>query len=772
MAIFVVFAFLVGGGGVAAQGTSSYSVNINVYGRFCANEAMVFETSIVPTPTDERASWIVTLPSGGQIMGSDLRIEIMLREVGGYSAALTLYDRNGNKVGGNSTNIVVAQCAPDASPQPSSSPMMHQDCYDERYGFYDCNNPPSDACVVYQDGSGAASETCPSAPPPTMTPSPYNADACRTLLDERDAFASQWKYDYYAYYEKMAAQPGSDARFEEDMAVREADFDSAWRPKWQQNGCDTPYTYGSSDCSTYWGSAQDDLTSLRERYAQYWEGYYAELERVRASWASYSEEERQIYEARWSENATDLSARYDAELGAIGDRYKLWECGFQSDPAVGPRPVYRISSRPLEVNDYTTLRSECESRIGAIKEIYIGEFETLRAKLDATTMGTSEYDAARSRLSDLEQKVATEVEAVLRDCREEYRQEYAAPSNFRDGMGSLACSYDDSISKIKCQGAYVSFVGDPQSQFVARFSCGGQPVFDDIYANRVFERFEFVEDQDSASLMIRSENLKLIFHDGPRGVINAGAVGDVELYFVPSPHLAVAKTEQGLQLSSTDGWTSLFTGQASAAPSVFYDEIQNVITVSGEATWLAQTCRPDGSNPEGEQGIDYYDAIKQGRLGAEITISSDRESEENYGGMDLAIERQGGNKFIAVIDSEQETCKTVVLKFDSGIFDTIKLNIVMTDASGAAIAVTEAANLEDVLDPCDDGEDGFEYWIVQDRLGTQVLVSFAHFSEKRVSVEAASVGNVIVPGFGGAPAVAAIALVAVALLVVRRRVTP
>ncbi|HEX9816260.1 MAG TPA: MYXO-CTERM sorting domain-containing protein, partial [Candidatus Thermoplasmatota archaeon] len=71
----------------------------------------------------------------------------------------------------------------------------------------------------------------------------------------------------------------------------------------------------------------------------------------------------------------------------------------------------------------------------------------------------------------------------------------------------------------------------------------------------------------------------------------------------------------------------------------------------------------------------------------------------------------------------------------------------------------------------DDGPEGFEFWIVQDRQGTQVLLSFAHFSEKRVSVEAASVGNVIVPGFDGVTAALAVAVATLAFVGIRRRLT-
>ncbi|MBI2077639.1 MAG: hypothetical protein HYT80_04595, partial [Euryarchaeota archaeon] len=122
-----------------------------------------------------------------------------------------------------------------------------------------------------------------------------------------------------------------------------------------------------------------------------------------------------------------------------------------------------------------------------------------------------------------------------------------------------------------------------------------------------------------------------------------------------------------------------------------------------------------------------------------------------------------------VIDSSAGECKTVVLKFDAAIFSTVKLKVTLADENGNALTISEADDLEDVLDPCNDGEQGFEYWIVVDKYGTQVILSFAHFSEKRVSVEAAAVSNIAVPGVGLGAVVAALAAVATVSGWARRR---
>ena len=752
--------------GVAGQNASGYSAQIYMAGSPCVEETLIFNASLYPDVADKKYQWYVDQPDGAKATSTDPRLTHIARVAGTYTTSVIITDANGTKLGSDVMTFQVYYCEKAQSPAPTA----HPDCYKEGYGYYYCDYPPGTTtpCYPYYDNRTGTYNQCSATPSPS--PPSYNPDECTSLSQSQEEFYRQWKYEYYAHYERMGTAPGSDPTFEEDMRLRQERFDQDWQAQWSANGCDRPYS--NPDCEPRWSEAKMALAALDEKWSNTWSQFYAQMERVRASWSTYTEDERMAFEKEWREGSARLSSQYSLEWNSIGDRYNLWECGFGAADA-STRPDWELSGQAPPTGALVSIRSDCDERMAANKEIYIGEFETLRAKLEAEQPGTDAYETARQRLADLEEKLAAELEAILASCREDYRAQYDAPEDFRDGLGSLQCYYDQFSSKIRCEGTYVSFVGDPQTQFLSRFTCGGQPVFDDLYANHVFEDFEFIEDQDSASLLIRSENLKLIFHDGPRGVINFGAVGDAELYLVPSPHLSIEVVPNGLEMSSQGGWSGTF---ASAGPdAVTYDEVKGLIVVRGEATWIAQTCRPDGVDPDGDLGSDYYDAIKARRLGAQVTISFDGDrsehDEEDYADMDIDVEHQGGKKFLATIDSPEGTCKTVVLKFNAGIFDTIKLNVMMTDESGDAIKVSEASNLEDVLDPCNDGDDGFEYWIVQDRHGTQVLVSFAHFSEKRVSVESASVGNVIVPGFDGITATFAVAFAALVFVGVRRRLT-
>lgn len=752
--------------GVSGQ-TAAYTVKINVDGPQCAGETLTYSASLEPDLSDKRAQWFIDQPDGTRVTSTELRIAHVMRLAGTYTVTLIVSDSRGNKLGSEVLTLHIPHC--DVGSTPGSTPT-NADCYSDEYGYYDCEYPAGESrCALYRDEqTGETYERCEAQP--STTPSPYNADECASLSESQNQFYRQWKYDYHAYYERMGTKPGSDAHFEEKMRLQRERFDSDWQNKWNTHGCDRPYS--NPECESRWKEAHVALVSLKDKWGATWTQFYADMDRTRASWSSYSEDKRQALETEWRRSSAWLADQYNAALEAIADRHNLWECGFVAErPPI--EPMWNLNGRAPMASSLTTLRSDCDDRMAATKEIYVGEFQTLRAKLEAEQPGTAAYESARQRLADLERKVASEVEAILAQCRNEYRDRYNAPGNFRDGIGSLQCYYVESSAKIHCQGTYVSIVGDPQSQFLSRFSCGGQPVFDDIYANHLFENVQFIDDQKAASLLIRSENLKLLFHDGPRGVINVGAVGDAELYLVPSPQLVVETMERGLELRSQSGWTSTFA--SSGTSTITYDDIRRIISVRGEATWIAQTCRPDGSDPDGDLGSAFYEAIKQRRMGAQVTISLDGDDsnhdEEDYANMDIDVQHLGGKKFLATIDSAEGACKTVVLKFNEGIFDTIKLKLLMEDSDSNAIKVDEASNLADVLDPCNDGDEGFEYWIVQDRLGTQVLVSFAHFSEKRVSVESASVGNVIVPGFDGITATLAVAVAALVFVGIRRRLT-
>jgi hypothetical protein len=142
---------------------------------------------------------------------------------------------------------------------------------------------------------------------------------------------------------------------------------------------------------------------------------------------------------------------------------------------------------------------------------------------------------------------------------------------------------------------------------------------------------------------------------------------------------------------------------------------------------------------------------------------------------DLEVDVQGeAGRITATIDSPAGEGKTVSLQIERELFATAELSVridaIADDGAESAMAAREADSLDDVLDPADDGE-AAEYWIVYDKNGFQVLVSFPHFSTKKVTIEpAASQVEEIAPR--GIPSPALLLLLAplgLAAWVARRR---
>jgi len=85
------------------------------------------------------------------------------------------------------------------------------------------------------------------------------------------------------------------------------------------------------------------------------------------------------------------------------------------------------------------------------------------------------------------------------------------------------------------------------------------------------------------------------------------------------------------------------------------------------------------------------------------------------------------------------------------------VDAIADDGAVSALEAREADSLDDVLNPADDGE-APEYWVVQDKNGFQVLVSFPHFSTKKVTIQSADAEK-LEPSFG-VPALDFVLLVA------------
>lgn len=710
----------------------------------------------------EIASREWTLNGAVNPYGSGAGFSFTMANVGSYSLALRVKDRSG-AVGEYSTTWSAYDCksGPSASPTGQTAPTGQAS---------PSSSPSGENCYTYEwrdeRGNVYRETRCETAPASTYPTAPPASGVCQSLSDERQKYESDWNYRYYAHYKEAGKEPGSDAAFDEKMRSEMETWAGDWKQRWIAAGCD-----GASDeCRSKIEAAKSEFEALRQRYDPLWTDHFSRLEAARREFASsgyHTDAEWKEFETKWAGESQSLSARFEQEAQAIFSKHPgLRECGFYYEYYGGHADYKEQYATPPTVDAYSTQRSECEQRMVRVKETYGPRFEELHLKLRSVAPDSPEYAAIKQQILDLEEIVQKEMEAIAQDCRQGYESSYDRPDTYKQGAGSLACFYDETIRQIRCVGRYVGFNGNPDTQLLSSYTCGGQLYFDQIWANKVFEDFQFSSGEDESQLAIRSSNLKLIFHDGARGVINVGVVEGAEIYFVPSSLFDVRVEGNKVLLDGKDADGAFLGGEGALA----WDEVKRSLTVRGEATWVSESCIPTGDKPDGGEDSRYWDAIQKRRLGAQVTIALEGnavdEKEETYDeGVDVKVEREGGkNKFVAKVDAD-ENCKTIVLKFDAGIFETIKLKVVLTDENGSSIEIRKASNLGDVLEPCGpDEENAFEYWIVLDELGTQVVVSFAHFSEKRVSVEAAATQDIGVPGFGidlailgGALAVASVA---------------
>lgn len=744
--------------------------------------------------------------------------ETTFPEAGNYSVKLTVYDGQGNP-GSITKTVPVVKCADTttASPSPASGTVakiegMAEVCLGHRALFNDRSLAAANRTIVrrawYVNGglmsdtvqfyyahsaagsyelklivSDSAGETqtaillvrvvdCAAGTSPAPTSQPSNAEYCKSLYYKRQAWISDWEYRY-----SQARQVNNSTEMNRLTAQRQ-EFESSYQAEWERAGCASGGTTAGEACRSAFASAEPEFQALKSRYEMVWGEYFSALEHARRNFSAsgyHNDTEWKEFEAVWSARAHEIQSRFMGELVAIVEKYHLRECGWQ-DYQYQPRPAVeaQYTEAPPPMDEYSLVRVQCEERMIAVKNEYAPRFEALFQRLHGSPPDSADYAAVRAEISALEQEVTRIMGAIAHECRALFQAQYDAPENFREGVGSLQCYFDAESKRILCEGKYVSFQGHPDTQVLYRYTCGGQLFFDELYANTVFEDFSFSEGEEGARLAIRSSNLKMIFHDGPRGVINVGVLGDVSVSVVPALHLRVTVEGNKVLLESPDARGVWIGGE----DALSWDELSRVLTIHGEATWVAETCVPDGSKPDGSEDAKYWEAIRQRRLGAQVVIHTEgdddvRHDDETYDeGMEVRVHRERGDRYQAFIDFEEGTCQTVVLKFDTSIFSTIKLRVVLNDnETGAEIVIQEAENLEDVLDPCNDGPDTFEYWIVADRLGTQVIVSFAHFSEKRVTVEAAAVGNLVVPGFSLELFLLSVGLVAAAVFVMRRRTT-
>lgn len=517
-----------------------------------------------------------------------------------------------------------------------------------------------------------------------------------------------------------------------------------------------------------------ELESLFQAFGQEMEAFHKKFESDRHQFSreKHSQEEWQAWGEKWREEGTAIGNMFQEKYMAFINGRDLGPCarymppppffggpggpggGLGGPPGGGGRggPGDHFDMGPPQDNRFyeedeavRKIREECEAQM---KELY-GE--------STGPGGPGDNPEKREKMK-----------ALMKDCerrvREHFQQFYEDEVEFEDreeSFGSFEMFFDEEEMVIQVSGKYTSFVGNPDSQVLSEFSCGGQLFLDQAFVNGYLEEFEPEETEEGTALIISTQGRQIIsIHDNPRCTMNlatSSTVKEITLDF--ADYLDIDEGENGYTF--TDGEVSGKLLKHSGRSS---EDDGNVIELKGKWTLLmSKSHATKAAKSAFVESDELAGALEEGNIGAEVIVALDKKTEGKvkvdstpYGDMEVAVELEDEDTVSANIESDSEDGKTVVLAFDKDIFSSPDLAVgvfaVEEDDDGETSeteedCVQEAKNLEDALDPNNDG-DCHEWWVVQDKLGVHVLVSIYHFSEKRVEISSVGTSSVgPLPGF-------------------------
>lgn len=505
---------------------------------------------------------------------------------------------------------------------------------------------------------------------------------------------------------------------------------------------------------------EQEAFAAEERAA--WEQFRREME---AEWQRLDEAVR----ARMAEIEPRLRAEVEAFLRAQAER-----CWGPGTAAAKPTPA--PPAMPSPAVEVRAVHEDLEARrVACILDARIQrqEFEDrqLRALRDFLAARPGDKAVARFEAAQLEERRAFEerLQGSRGACEEALRMAYAravavayedAPP--RERMGSFAIEIDPAAGKVLVRGAHVAFQGDMATEDLYDLSVDGQLLLDAVRKQVRFEQFDVREGERGSVMTMGGEGLRYRFHDNPSGLVNLRADGS-------TIELDVADY---LQVTVRPGGVELQGGERRAA--VLGDGLEvdgDRILVRGEATFLVKDQdQPVLEKVANRHRSDIGDAVVGRKVAAEVTIVAGEEgvAAEYLAYEDIVVEveeppREG---VVSVrVDNPKGEGRTVVLNLERGLLaDLARVEVKVfevEDGSERDARATKARSLADVLEPGDD--EGPEYWVVVAEDGVQVLVSFPHFSEKRVEVQGGSAGALprLVPSFEAAALLAALGAAAV-----------
>lgn len=538
---------------------------------------------------------------------------------------------------------------------------------------------------------------------------------------------------------------------------------------------DDPWANLSEECKQKFYAASEDVQAFVDKWAPRWQDHETRFAAESQSFAQsdHTAEEWKAFGARWDASRMALYDEMRADLEALVAKHDLKSCvdqmgGLDRFLPFGhyassnmPPPIY--PSDPPQDDPYyeedqmiRDLRTACEEKVQAVMA-------------SASASGDeSSYRALKERIMQIQE----ECENAMRAHYESFYAKDALPTDRMGEMGSFHVQYDEATDTILVTGKHVSLIGIPAARMITKVTVNGQLYIDQLYVIDGFlADFRFDVDQAGSALNVFAKDGSriLAIHDVPTGAIQldtAPAAGINKVMLNLADYLKVEDAEKGVQFSSGDAHGRVLR-QAGATER----GLNNELTLSGSHTFLvANLLAADETDSEVEQAI--MDKILDQKVGATVTIAEDGDemssSSTSYGDLEIKVEKKD-HKLSARVESKRGEGKTVVFKLDKKYSESelkIKIFEVLSEGREEEAPIKEADDLEDVLDPTND--DGIEYLVVKDTRGAKLLVSFPHFSEKRVDVETigTSIVGPAIPGFDAA--LLGLATIGVAVALARR----
>lgn len=530
--------------------------------------------------------------------------------------------------------------------------------------------------------------------------------------------------------------------------------------------CGEPYAKIDEECHRKLDAVRPELEALMQRWGERHRQFQNEFETDRQALleGNHSKEDWVAFSQKWESRARELHESMKQDLLEFLAARGLKECAEKMDGfGQGPVPAY---SESRSVSYSKAYGSAPEPALGPEAQRIQEECE---AKMKALMV---EYQA---RMMSGDPSVRDEMErkskAIAEECEAKMRAQHGGESG-EGSFGSFQMSWDPEKGVILVDGKHLDMVGIPEAQLMTQITIDEQLFIDALGADGFLARFNPEQTEEGTAIQVYDSAGKRILsvHDNPRGLINLASSEEIPSFTLDlADHLTLDSNQDGIRFSD---------GQREGLVLIHHGSVQvgagNVLKIEGAATFLLR----GATDADEKLGEPYAKALEAKNIGAEVAVAPDAKNKDKIatdtapiGLLEVQVTKEAKGRISANIDSPDGVGKTVVLKLDKALLTSSKLKVrvvaVAEDRTESPVEVREAEDLADVVNPHDDGE-AIEYWIVEDTQGVQVLVSFPHFSERKVTVE--SVGSSAlgpaIPGFEG---MAALLGVCAAILVGLRR---